>query len=109
MPAKRGPQPQLSSPRKRGTISHRPRFGPRWGPACAGTTPRLWSMLLLAFDRVDQHADALDVDLADVARLHPHRVRLARVADARGRAGEDDVAGLERDALGDVGDGLGDR
>src|SRR6266849_8038623 len=67
------------------------------------------SRLLLVLDRVDQHADARDVDLAGVARLHPDRVGLARVADAGGRAGEDDVAGLERDALRDIGDGLGDR
>src|SRR5712691_4833560 len=67
---------------------------------------KLFSLLVL--DRVDQHADALDVDLAGVALLHPQR-RLARVADAGRRAGEDDVAGLERDALGDVGDGLRDR
>src|SRR5215813_14098461 len=65
--------------------------------------------LLLVLDRVYEHADALDVDLAGIALLHPYRVRLAGVTDARRRAGEDDVAGLERHALGDVGDGLGDR
>src|SRR5262249_45535610 len=66
------------------------------------------SSLLLVLDRVYEHAHALDVDLAGIALLHPHRVRLASVADARRRAGEDDVAGLERHALRDVGDGLGD-
>src|SRR6266508_2029780 len=63
----------------------------------------------LILDRVRQHADPLDVDLADVALLHPHRVGLAGMADARRRAGEYDVAGLERDALGHIGDGLGHR
>src|SRR5215467_7980475 len=67
------------------------------------------SRLRLVLDRVYEHADALDLDLTGVALLHPHRVRLARVADAGRRAGEDDVAGLERHALRDVGDGLGDR
>src|SRR5215813_7506589 len=67
------------------------------------------SRLRLVLDRVYEHADALDVDLAGIALLHPHRVRLAGVADAGRRAGEDDVAGLERHALRDIGDGLGDR
>src|SRR6516165_5682084 len=49
---------------------------------------RGWSPLLLVLDRVYEHADALDVDLAGIALLHPHRVRLAGVADAGGRAGE---------------------
>src|SRR6266480_5604323 len=67
------------------------------------------SALLLVRDRVDEHADALDVDLAGIARLHPHRVRLARVADAGARPGKYDIARLERHALADIGDGLGDR
>src|SRR5262249_60119335 len=36
------------------------------------------SRLRLVLDRVYEHADALDVDLAGIALLHPHRVRLAR-------------------------------
>src|SRR6185437_5315222 len=51
----------------------------------------LW---LLVFDRIAQHPDARDLDFADIARLHPDRFRLARMADAGRRAGEDDVAGL---------------
>src|SRR5262249_17982954 len=52
---------------------------------------RGWSPLLLVLDRVYEHANALDVDLAGIALLHPHRVRLAGVADAGGRAGEYDI------------------
>src|SRR5689334_8641176 len=66
------------------------------------------TVLLLVLDRVAQDPDPLDLDLADVALAHPDRVRLARVADARWRSGEDDVARLERDALGDVGQHLRD-
>ena len=47
-------------------------------------------------DRIDQHAEAFELDLADVARLHPQR-RLPSEAYARGRAGDDDVARLERE------------
>src|SRR5215475_1163663 len=39
------------------------------------------SRLLLVLDRVCEHAHALDLDLAGIALLHPHWVRLARVAD----------------------------
>src|SRR6266511_2902439 len=67
------------------------------------------SALLFVVDRVDEHADALDVDLAGIARLHPHRVRLARVTDTGGRPGTHDIATLERYDLGDIGDGHGDR
>src|SRR5882757_9424588 len=56
------------------------------------------ALRLLVRDRIYQHADPLDVDLAGIAVLHPDR-RLARKADARGRAGHDDVARLERHAL----------
>ena len=52
-------------------------------------------------DGVPQHADPLDLDLDHVAVLHRDR-RVARVADARRRAGEDQVAGLEgEDARGE--------
>src|SRR6195256_6513523 len=60
------------------------------------------SSSLLVLDRVAQNADALDLDLAGVAVPHPHRIGLAGMADARRRAGEDDVAGLEREALGEI-------
>src|ERR1051326_881941 len=56
-------------------------------------------------DRIAQHADALDLDLAHVARAHPQG-RLARVADPRRRAHGDDVARLERHPLRHVDDGL---
>src|SRR5450759_3963819 len=45
---------------------------------------------LLILDRIPQHAHALDLNLAHVARLHPDRLRFARMADAGRRAGEDD-------------------
>src|SRR5262249_45365725 len=57
-------------------------------------------------NRIAQHADALDLDLAHVAGAHPQR-RFARMADARRRAHGDDVAGLERHSLRHVDDGLG--
>src|ERR1051326_438975 len=59
-----------------------------------------WLGLLLVLDRVTQDPDALD--LAGVAVLHPDPIGLARMADARRRAGEDDVARLEREPLRDV-------
>src|SRR5262245_64305597 len=63
---------------------------------------------LLVRNRVDEHTDALNVDLAAVAALHEYW-RLAREANARGRAGDDDIAGLERHALADVDERLSDR
>src|SRR5262245_65638770 len=41
--------------------------------------------LLLVLDGVYEHADALDVDLAGIALLHPHRVRLAGVTRSEER------------------------
>src|SRR3954452_19146599 len=64
--------------------------------------------LLLVRDRVRQHADILNVDLAGVAALHEHG-RLARETDTRGRAGDDYIARLERYALRDVDQRLSDR
>src|SRR5262249_26551166 len=58
-------------------------------------------------DRIAQHADALDLDLAYVAVAHPQR-RLARVTDAGRRAHGDDVARLKRHPLGHVDDRFGD-
>ena len=52
-------------------------------------------------DRVREAADPLDLDLDDVAGLDRARVRR--------RAGEQDVAGLERDQPRDVGDLVGER
>ena len=54
------------------------------------------SKLLRQHHRVAEHADALDLDLDDVARLQRH-LRVARPADAGRRAGQDQVAGLERE------------
>src|SRR5262245_63895206 len=73
--------------------------------ARVGRQPR---SLLLVRDRIDEHADFLDVDLAGVATLHEHG-RLARETDAGRRTGDDDVARLERHALGDINERLGDR
>ena len=50
-------------------------------------------------DRVGQGAEALDLDRNLVAVLQQH-LRVAEDADARGRAGRDEVAGLERDRSG---------
>src|SRR5262249_46204431 len=76
--------------------------------ALIGTAQRRSPALFLVLDGIDEHADALDVDLAGIACLHPHRVRVARVPDARGRAGEDDITRLQRHALGDISDRFGD-
>src|SRR5262245_28053798 len=75
-----------------------PSFGVRAVDACVR---RPQQELLFVRDRVDEHADLLDVDLAGVAAFHEHR-RLARETDTRRRAGDDDVAGLERHALRDI-------
>src|SRR5262249_44095277 len=50
----------------------------------------------LGDDRVAEHAQVVDLDLDDVAGLEPDR-GLAGHADARGRAGEDQVAGFQRE------------
>src|SRR5579859_2312739 len=50
--------------------------------------------LLLVCDGVAQQPDAVDLDLDDVARLHPQR-RGSAGADAARRARHDDVARLE--------------
>src|ERR1041384_1283146 len=55
---------------------------------------------LLVFDRVAQRADLLNLDLDDVAGLHPDRLWLTRMADAGRRAGKQHVAGLQRHSLG---------
>src|SRR5437660_12034386 len=58
-------------------------------------------------DRVAQHAQAVDLDLHDVAVLEEDG-RLAGKADAGRSAGEDYVAGLQRHHVREVGDDLGD-
>ena len=60
---------------------------------------------LRRFDRVLDRAEALDLDPHDVAGLEVAR-RLEGLADAVGRAGEDQVARLERAGLGDEVDEL---
>src|SRR5262245_19867961 len=62
----------------------------------------------LVLDRVAQDSDPFDLDLADVALLHPHRW-LARAADTGRRSCDDDVARLERHSLADIGQRLGHR
>src|SRR5690606_14835015 len=59
-------------------------------------------------DRIGQHADAFDFDFAEVAVAHEDR-RLAGETDAGRRAGDDDVADLERHRLADAGDQFGHR
>src|SRR5262249_12872378 len=66
-------------------------------------------VLLLIIDWVDEQPDALDIDLADIARFHPYRIGLARVADAGRSAGKHDVPGLERHALRYIGYSFRDR
>ena len=61
--------------------------------ACQGSRP--W-VLGPVDDRILHHADALDLAPGAVAGLQEDR-RIAEDADARGRAGGDEVAGLERD------------
>lgn len=48
-----------------------------------------------ADDRVAQYANPFDLDLHNVARLHPYR-RFASRADATRRTGHDDIAGTKR-------------
>src|SRR5262245_34681223 len=62
-----------------------PSFGAGQADARVRRRPR---ELLLVRDRIDEHADLLDVDLAGVATLHEYG-RLARKTDARRRAGDD--------------------
>src|SRR5689334_2670266 len=65
--------------------------------------------LLFVCDRIAQRTDPLNFHFGGVARLHPDRLRLACVADARRRAGEQDVARLERDAFGEIDQRFRDR
>ena len=55
-------------------------------------------MMLTRDDCIPQRAEPVDLHLDDVARLEPDR-RLAGHADARRRAGEDQVARLEGEDL----------
>src|SRR5882757_4134579 len=57
------------------------------------------------FDRIPEHADRSDFDLADVAGLHEHG-RLARGTDSARRPHDQNVPGIERHAFGDQADRL---
>src|SRR5262249_35037986 len=103
---------RLSSPRGRGTCTHRLRVDAGsgdqaelkglWVPACAGT-PAKGCALRLVHDRAAQRADAGDLDLEHVAGLHPER-RIAAVAHALGRAGCNDITRRQRrEVLGESG------
>src|SRR5512142_1397911 len=67
---------------------------------CMSASP--FYLRFFVFDRIAQSADALNLDLDRVASFHPYRLRFARMADARRRSCEQNVAGLERHALGQV-------
>src|SRR5262245_35500357 len=69
------------------------RVGPSWPPTNSS----------LVDHGITQGPDFRHLDFEHVARLEPHR-RLGVRARAGGRAGEDDVAGLERGEHGDVAD-----
>ena len=56
---------------------------------------------------IAERAQVIDLDLDDIARLEPDR-RLARHADARGRAGEDQVARLQGENSREISDQLVD-
>src|SRR3974390_2278690 len=62
----------------------------------------------LVLDRIAQRADAFDLDFGDVTGLHPHWLRLACMADAGRRAGEQNVARLECHTLGQIDERLRD-
>src|SRR5712692_3294247 len=51
-------------------------------------------------DGISQNADAFDFDFADIARLHP-KWRFASEPDARGRAGDEQITGRQRDRRAD--------
>src|SRR5215469_12449854 len=76
--------------------------------SCRLTTLASAASRRLVLDRIAQDADPLDLDLTNVAVPHPGW-RLAGMANARWRAREQEIAGLERDALGRIDDGFGDR
>ena len=54
----------------------------------------------LVGDRIGQHADLLDLDFDDVARLH-EELRVAGYTDAGRRACHEHISGLQRDRLAD--------
>src|SRR3974390_3717998 len=64
------------------------------------------NLQFLVLDRIAQRANAFDLDFGDVTGLHPHWLRLARMADAGRRAGEQNVAGLECHTLGQINEAL---
>src|SRR5581483_6672942 len=69
---------------------------------CASVS--LW--LVFLYYRIAQHAELFDLDFDHVTVLEKDR-RLAREADARRRAGEDEIARLQRYHLRDVGKQIG--
>src|SRR5262245_52584521 len=74
--------------------------------SCCPTNPSVQGRTTASAHRVHQGTDAFDP--------HPHHVAglqefLARHADAGGSAGQDQVAGIERDPAGQMGDLLGKR
>src|SRR6266566_8830003 len=80
-----------------------PISSPGWGGFFISTVSPI-----LVLDRIAQDPDSLDLDLANIAVSHPGG-RLAGMADTRGRAGKQEVARLQRNALGRISDGFGDR
>src|SRR6478609_166619 len=71
-------------------------------PSCSTMPARSRGGLCGCFlsNGIDQQADALDLDFADIAGLHEER-RLARAADTGRRAGDDDIARFQGDRLAD--------
>ena len=82
-------------------LGHRQRDVQRLGASPRGGAPTSSSSRSSSTIVVAQPADAVDLDLDDVAGLDRPRVRR--------RAGEQHVAGLERDQPRDVGDLVGER
>ena len=95
----------MSSPRRRRSARPRPRASPARraasAPTPAAARPGPVRSTSQSTDRFSSRPSPDDLDGDGVARLH--RPRVGR------RAGEDDVAGLERDQAAEVGEQVGDR
>src|SRR5579864_478091 len=78
---------------------------PQRGSSVGAVQNTVTSVSSAACDRVPEHADAVDLDLDDVARLQPNG-GLAGHADAGRSAGKDEVARLESEDLRQIGDHL---
>src|ERR1700742_4319377 len=86
------------------TPDSRPQSAKDAQPASAFHDPvRMTSSPLLVPDLVDQRADLLDFD-SDVSLILEDDAGLAEEANARGRSGQEDRAGLESRALREVAD-----